>query len=129
MDTLRLFLHVLAASVWVGGLLVLLGLLPTVRGFGDDAAGRVAAAFGRMAWPAFVVVVVTGLWSLVLIPLDQLALPWIGLKLLAVVLSGGTAALHQLAGRSRLLSTAVGAASAVFAVASMYLGFLVGPTG
>ena len=31
-DTVRLFLHVLAASVWVGGQIVLAGLVLGVRG-------------------------------------------------------------------------------------------------
>lgn len=129
MDAFRLFLHVLAASVWVGGQIVLAGLLPTARQLGDDAPRKLAVAFNRVAWPAFAVVVVTGLWSLVLIPLDQLAHPWIELKVLAVALSGVGAAVHQFAGENRLLLAAGGAASSLFAVASMYLGFLVGPTG
>ena len=37
LDTLRLFLHVTAAAVWVGGQFVMLGLLPTARQLGDGA--------------------------------------------------------------------------------------------
>jgi hypothetical protein len=129
MEALRLFLHVLAASVWVGGQLVLLGVLPAARQLGEDAPRRLAVAFRRIAWPAFTVTVVTGLWNLVLIPLDQLAHPWIELKVLAVTLSGIGAAVHQVAKGNRLLLAAGGATSTLFAVAAMYLGFLVGPTG
>ena len=43
--TVRLFLHVLAAMVWVGGQLTLLGLLPTVRTLGPDAPTAVARRF------------------------------------------------------------------------------------
>jgi hypothetical protein len=120
---------VLAASVWVGGQIVLAGLLPTARQLGEDAPRRLAVAFNRVAWPAFALAVVTGLWNLVLIPLDELAHPWIELKVLAVVLSGLGAAVHQFARGNRLLLAGGGAASSLFAVAAMYLGFLVGPTG
>ena len=44
----RLSLHVLAATVWVGGQIVVAGLLPTVRALGGDATKRVARAFGRI---------------------------------------------------------------------------------
>ena len=59
MNAFRLFLHVLAASIWVGGQLVLAGLVPTVRRFGEDATRQVARAFNRIAWPAYGVAVVT----------------------------------------------------------------------
>ena len=38
--TLRLFLHVLAATVWVGGQLTLAGLVPGLRAIAPDAATR-----------------------------------------------------------------------------------------
>ena len=63
-EALRLFLHVLAASVWVGGQLVLGALVPRVRATNPDALRTIATAFGRVAWPAFAVAVVTGLWNL-----------------------------------------------------------------
>ena len=68
MNAFRLFLHVFAASIWVGGQLVL-----------------------------------------------------------AVVLTGVGAAVHQNARGNKAMLAAGGAASAIFAVAAMYLGFLVTP--
>lgn len=127
MNAFRLFLHVFAASIWVGGQLVLAGLLPTVRRLGEDAPRQVALAFNRIAWPAFAVAVVTGLWNVFAIPLEDLQHPWIELKVLAVVLSGVGAAVHQNARGNRAMLAAGGAASAIFAVAAMYLGFLVTP--
>ena len=49
----RVILHVLAASIWVGGQFTLAGLVPTIRTLGDDAPKKVARAFGRLLWPAY----------------------------------------------------------------------------
>lgn len=127
MDAFRLFLHVLSASIWVGGQLVLAGLVPTVRRFGEDAPRQVARAFNRIAWPAYGVAVLTGLWNLFDLPLDFLRHPWIELKVLAVLLSGLGAVVHQNARGNRTLLAVGGAASSLFAIAAMYLGFLVTP--
>lgn len=127
MDAFRLFLHVLAASIWVGGQFALAGLLPTVRSWGEDAPRQAGRAFNRLAWPAYGVLVVTGLWNLFDLPLDHLQHPWIELKVLAVLLSGLGAAAHQMARGNKAVVAAGGAASALFGVAAMYLGFLVTP--
>ncbi|OYV64605.1 MAG: hypothetical protein B7X07_05920 [Actinobacteria bacterium 21-64-8] len=60
---LRLSLHVLAAAFWVGGQFVLGGLMPTIRGLGEDASRTIAKAFGRLSWPAFWVLIATGVWN------------------------------------------------------------------
>ncbi|MDA8301079.1 MAG: hypothetical protein M0005_05925 [Actinomycetota bacterium] len=40
-EGIRLSLHVLAATVWVGGQITLAGLVPTARQLGQDAPRRV----------------------------------------------------------------------------------------
>lgn len=127
MTSFRLFLHVLAASVWVGGQLVLLGLVPTVREYGAEATTKVARAFNRVAWPAFALAVLTGMWNVFAVPLDLLRHPWIELKVLCVALSGIGAWVHQIARGNKMMLAAGGAASLGFGVAAMYLGFLVVP--
>ncbi len=125
MAAFRLFIHVLAASIWVGGQIVLVALLPTVRQLGADAGAKVGRAYNRLAWPAFAVAVLTGLWNVFALPLDDLRHPWIELKVLAVLLSGVGAAVHQFANGNKAMLAAGGAMSSIFAVAAMYLGFLV----
>ncbi len=127
MTAFRVFLHVLSASVWVGGLLVMAGLVPTVRGLGPDAPRQVARAFNRIAWPAYGVAVVSGLWNVFAIPLDELQHPWIELKVLAVLLSGLGAVVHQNARGNKAMLGAGGATATIFAIAAMYLGFVVTP--
>jgi putative copper export protein len=122
---LRLFLHVLAASVWVGGQIVLAGLVPTIRGLGPEAPQRVARAFNRIAWPAFGVVVLTGLWNVMAIPLTDLPHPWIELHILAVLLTGVGAVVHQQANGNQGALAIGGATASVFAVVAMYLGVVV----
>lgn len=63
-DTVRLFLHVLAATVWVGGQLTLAGLVPGLRALGPDVPRTVARRLNRIAWPAFGILFLSGLWNL-----------------------------------------------------------------
>ena len=55
--TVRVFLHVTAATVWVGGQLTLAGLVPGLRDLSPDAPRAVARRFNQIAWPAFGVLV------------------------------------------------------------------------
>lgn len=92
----RLTLHVLAASVWVGGQLVLAGLIPTVRRLGDGAAQKVARAFARLSWPAFGVLIVTGIWNYAAMGRHATA-AWnaaFGVKIVVVLLAGAATRLH-----------------------------------
>lgn len=63
--TIRLFLHVLAATVWVGGQLTLAGLVPVLRSVGLEAPRLAARQFNRIAWPAYAVLILTGVWNVV----------------------------------------------------------------
>ncbi|MCZ7628455.1 MAG: hypothetical protein M5U19_05100 [Microthrixaceae bacterium] len=121
-DALRLFLHVTAAAVWVGGQFAIAGILPTVRELAPDAPNRVARAFNRVAWPAFGVAVITGLWSVMAIPLDEIPHPEIELKLVVVTLSGVGAVIHQMARGNKALLAVGGAMSSLFGAAAIWIG-------
>ena len=121
MTTFRLFLHVLSASVWVGGQIVLGGLVPTLRRISPEAPKLAAQAFNRIAWPAFGIALITGIWSMMVA--DDLDLAVFGIKFLLVIASGIGAAIHLL-GKSKAALALGGAMASVFAVAAMYAGLM-----
>lgn len=117
----RLSLHVAAAAVWVGGQFVLAGLVPTVRGFGDDAPRAIARAFGRLSWPAFWLLVITGLWNYAAIDHSVATNSWkvvFAIKMACVVVSGLGAFLHTKAAtaRARGIWAAIGALGSIAAL-------------
>lgn len=124
--TIRLFLHVLAASVWVGGQIVLAGLVPAIRSSYPEATKVIAKAYGRVAWPAFAVVVVTGLWNLSEISVTDTGTDYqvtLFVKITLAIVSGAAAAVHQV-GRSKVALAVGGAVGFLAALAAMYLGYL-----
>ncbi|WP_334143481.1 hypothetical protein [Rhabdothermincola sp.] len=124
--TVRLFLHVLAATVWVGGQLTLAGLVPTLRQLGPDAPRAVARRFNRIAWAAFAVLVITGVWNLLAIDVGSRTAAYhvtLALKLVVVAASGLGAAFHARA-RSRAALAAWGAVSLAAALGATFLGVL-----
>jgi len=125
LDTIRIFLHILAASIWVGGQFVLANVVSGLRRDHRDALPVVARAFARIAWPAFGVTVVTGVWSLLSIDtLDSDAQIALALKVVAVVVSGGAAAAHSVSS-SRLVKALGGALGSIAAVIAMLLAVIV----
>ena len=127
-DTIRVTLHVLAATVWVGGQITIAGLLPTVRSLGDDAPRQVARAFNRVAWPAYGVLVVTGVWNLLEVQVGDRDTEYhvtLGVKLLVVAASGIAAGVHA-STRSKALLAATGAIGALAALAAVLLGVQLG---
>jgi putative copper export protein len=126
-DTIRLFLHVLAATIWVGGQLVLAVLVPVLRRFGADPVSAVARRFNQVAWTAFGVLIVTGIWNIVAVR-SQISgsasyRTTLIVKLAVVVISGVAAFLHVRARTAR--SRAVfGALTGLSALAALFLGVL-----
>lgn len=119
MENFRLFLHVLSASVWVGGQLVLGGLVPTLRKLGPDAPKQVAQAFNKIAWPAFGIALVTGIWNMLAV--DDLDQALFGIKFLFVIVSAVGAAIHII-GKSKAAIAVGGALAGIGAIGAMYLG-------
>jgi putative copper export protein len=123
-ETIRLFLHVLAAAVWVGGQLTLAGLVPGLRTLGPDVPRTVARRFNRIAWPAFAVLFLTGLWNLSETRLGDQPSEWVVTlfaKLTVVALSGIGAALHTRAASKRAVA-AWGGLSGLSALLALFYG-------
>lgn len=123
-DTIRLFLHVLAATVWVGGQFTLAGLVPALRGLGPEAPRTVAHRFNRIAWPAFGVLFLTGLWNLAETHVGDRSSEWIATlfaKLFIVAASGISAALHTRAATKKALAI-WGGVSGLSALLALFYG-------
>ena len=122
--TIRLFLHVLGATVWVGGQITLAGLVPTLRSISPDGPRLAARRFNVIAWAAFVLLVVTGIWNLLAVEVGDKSTAWqatLGLKLLLVAASGIGAAFHAGA-RSRGVLIGGGVAALLGGLAAVFLG-------
>ena len=124
LETLRLFLHVLGATVWVGGQITLAALVPALRAAGKDVPKVAANAFNRVAWPAFGLLVLTGVWN-VAAEGDQGA-PYqhtLMLKYGLVVASGVTAFVHARA-TSRTAMAVFGTLTGLTALATLFVGIM-----
>lgn len=124
-DTVRLFLHVLAATVWVGGQITLAALVPVLRRLGAGIPRAAARRFNQVAWPAFAVLVVTGIWNVIAVR-SQITGSYettLVVKLIVVAVSGVTAALHARA-RSTTALAVFGALTGISALAALFLGIL-----
>lgn len=124
-DTVRLFLHVLAATVWVGGQLTLAVLVPVLRRLGGDIPRAAARRFNQVAWPAFAVLIATGVWNIAAVR-SQITGSYeatLVAKLIVVAISGLAAALHARA-RSTAGLAVFGALTGVSALAALFLGVL-----
>ena len=128
-DTVRLFLHVLAATVWVGGQLTLAALVPTLRRLGMDLPKAAARQFNRVAWPALGILIVSGVWNVIAERrrvTDDYRTTLI-VKIVVVSVSGLAAALHARS-RSRAGMAVFGALTGVSALVALLLGVLLAGT-
>jgi putative copper export protein len=121
-ETVRLFLHVAAATVWVGGQITLAALVPALRGAGEGVTRVAARAFNRVAWPAFGVLVLTGVWNVIAEDDDSDAFKHtLMLKYVLVIVSGVTAYVHQRAS-SRTTMAVFGALTGLSALGALFVG-------
>ena len=126
LDTIRLTLHVLAATVWVGGQIVMVGLVGPARQLGGDAPKALARAFARMAWPAYLLLLVTGIWNITAVHYSSQDSAWKAVlmaKIAVVVLAGVAVGLHQRATTKGQLAL-WGSVGGVTSVAALVMGIL-----
>jgi putative copper export protein len=125
-ESIRLFLHVMAAAVWVGGQFALAGVVPSLRRVAPNATKAVAQAFARVAWPAFGVLVITGMWNLMAEDITTKSSAWqvtLLVKIALAMASGVFVVVHSI-GKSKLALALGGALGALCAVAATFLGVL-----
>lgn len=96
------FVHIVAAAVWVGGIIVTAAVMASLQRAGAGAREVAAAArgFGSVAWPAMALSVATGIAKIVRFDLefDAALTAKVALTVAAVVL----AFWHQTGGGRRL---------------------------
>lgn len=143
-DTVRVFLHVIGAAVWIGGQIALAAVVPIVRRGGTDLVRAVARRFQVVAWSAFALLVATGVWNLFAVDVvdqDGDYLGTLAAKLGFVTLSGLCAAGHALltgpsvaaatdereARRRRARSGALAGGGLLFALAAAFYGVVLNP--
>jgi len=125
-DSIRLFLHVLAASVWVGGQIVLGGLVPKLRQVAPESLKVAANAFARIAWPAFAVVVVTGMWNILDITVGDMSTEYQVSMFVHVLLALAAAmfvVIHSV-GQTKLALALGGALGLLTSLGAMFVGIL-----
>jgi len=125
-DSIRLFLHVLAASVWVGGQIVLGGLVPKLRQVAPESLKVAANAFARIAWPAFAVVVVTGMWNILDMTVGDMSTEYQVSMFVHVLLAMAAAmfvVIHSV-GQTKLALALGGALGLLTSLGAMFVGIL-----
>jgi putative copper export protein len=126
LDTVRLTLHILAACVWVGGQIVMAGLVGPSRRIGPEVAPALARAFATLAWPAYAVLVVTGFWNISTFHWADQTGAWktvLIVKIVVVAAAGVGTLLHSRA-TSRSAMAVWGSVGGLASVAALVMGVL-----
>lgn len=125
-EGLRLTLHVIAACVWVGGQFALAGLVPVLRTHSRETLPLVARAFAKIAWPAYVVLIATGVWNLWSIDTADASASYLLVVFLKVVFVAvaGLATLAHSTTQKVWVRAFGGALSMVASIVSVYFGVL-----
>ena len=130
-DSLRIFLHLMAVAVWVGGQIVLAGLVPNVRRAAPEALTPIARGFARVAWPAMGLIVFTGAWGLASQNVAERSSEYMatfGLKMLVVAVAVIATIVHS-QGRSTAAKAIGGALGLLGSLAAAWCGILLAHVG
>ena len=131
LDSLRVFLHLMAVAVWVGGQIVLAGLVPTIRVAAPEALPKVAQAFARVAWPAMIVIVFTGAWGLGVVDAADAGTKYMttfAIKMLLVFVAIAATVIHS-QGTSKAAKVIGGAFGLLGSLLAAYAGILLAHVG
>lgn len=131
-----LWLHITAATIWIGGQVTVAAVIPLLR-VHEGLASAVGRRYQAVAWPAFAILVLTGLqnmhnaglsWSHLF---DNPAGRTLSVKLGLVLVSGAAAAVHAVlqapkashrAQSSPVASALLGSVSLLAALGAAFFG-------
>jgi putative copper export protein len=124
-DSIRLFLHVIGATIWVGGQLVFAALVPVLKKKDAALPKLVAHQFNKIAWPAYGLLLITGMWNMASLPKEVPSnySAFLGIKMTVVIFSAVAAILHSRAESAKGMAM-WGALSGLAAMSATYLGVL-----
>ena len=130
-DSLRIYLHILAVTVWVGGQFVLAGIVPSLRRDAPNALPIVAKGFAMVAWPAMILIVFTGAWGLGTMDASEQSSSYMatfGIKMLMVGITIIATIIHS-AGKTKLAKALGGAVGLLASLLAAYAGILLAHVG
>jgi putative copper export protein len=131
LNSLRTFLHILAVCVWLGGQIVLAGIVPKLRRTNPDALSDIAKSFSVIAWPAMILMVFTGAWGLAEIDTADQSSAYMmtfGIKMLLVATAIIATVIHS-NGVSKITKGLGGAIGLLATLFAAYCGVLLAHVG
>jgi putative copper export protein len=131
LDSLRTFLHLLAVCVWLGGQIVLAGIVPKLRRSNPEALTNIARGYAAIAWPALIAIIFTGAWGLAATETTNQSSEYMvtfGIKMLLVG-SAVIATLIHSNGTSKVAKGLGGAVGLLATLLAAYCGVLLAHVG
>ncbi len=131
LNSLRTYLHILAVCVWLGGQVVLAGVVPKLRKTNPDALSNIAKGYASIAWPAMILIVFTGAWGLAAVDVADKSTEYmitLGIKMLLIA-SAVIATLVHSYGTSKLAKGLGGAIGLFTTLTAAYCGVLLAHVG
>ena len=131
LNSLRTFLHILAVCVWLGGQIVLAGVVPKLRKSNPEALPNIAKGYAAIAWPAMVLIVFTGAWGLADTNTSSQTSDYMvtfGIKMLLVAIAVIATLIHS-KGTSKLAKGLGGAIGLLATLFAAYCGVLLAHVG
>ena len=131
LNSLRTYLHILAVCVWLGGQVVLAGVVPKLRRTNPDALSNIAKGYAAIAWPAMVLIVFTGAWGLAEMDVANNSSEYMvtfGIKMFLVAMAVIATLIHS-NGTSKLAKGLGGAIGLLATLLAAYCGVLLAHVG
>jgi len=131
LNSLRTYLHILAVCVWLGGQVVLAGVVPKLRKSNPEALPNIAKGYAAIAWPAMILIVFTGAWGLAATDTANQTTEYtvtLGIKMLLVAGAVVATLIHS-NGTSKLAKGLGGAIGLLATLFAAYCGVLLAHVG